>query len=111
MFYAENRICLEGHRIDKSICHYVLYQNFKNVFGPSVFESLDENICTDAQTIDSVQESEKIYKSVRERSSDCAAAYLTRGEGFIGYLGDTGEGPAAKILLLAMLGRVDLWSL
>lgn len=74
---------LEGHRIDKSICHYVLNQNFKNVFGPSVFVSLDENIRTDAQTIDSLQESEKIYKSVRERSSDCAAAYIKAARGLL----------------------------
>lgn len=96
-----------GYRIDQSTCHYALNPNFENVFGPSVFATLAKESHTDTQTID-VADSAKIYKSVKERSSNCSAAFFKRGKGFVGYLGDTAEGPVDQTLLLAMLGRPDL---
>lgn len=96
-----------GHRIDRSTCHYALNPNFENVFEPSVFATLAKESHTDAQTID-VADSAKIYRSVREGSSNCSAAFFKRGKGFVGYLGDTAEGPVDQTLLLAMLGRPDL---
>lgn len=98
----DTNFILGGHRIDKSTCHYALNPNFENLFGPSVFAALAKEIRTDTQTID-VVDSAKIYKSVRDGSSNCAAAFFKRGEGFVGYLGDTEEGPVDQTLLLAML--------
>lgn len=100
-------LSFSGHRIDKCTCHYALNPNFENLFGPSVFAALAKEVRTDTQTIN-VADSAKIYKSVKEGSSNCAAAFFKRGKGFVGYLGDTAEGPVDQTLLLAMLGRSSL---
>lgn len=105
------RITLSGFRIDDSMCLYGLNKKFANVFGPSVIASLDDSIYTDTRVVDYIPDNAKIYKNLRATSSECAAAFVKRGEGFIGYLGDIAEESSTQILLLAMLGKPDLWSL
>lgn len=102
---------LSGFRIDDSIGCYGLNGKFANVFGPSVIASLDNSIYTDTRVVDYIPDNAKIYKNLCVTSSQCAAAFVKRGEGFIGYLGDTAKESSTQILLLAMLGKPDLWSL
>lgn len=101
---------LEGHCISRTSRCYVLNPNFENIFGPSIFASLNEIICTNIQLVRVSPDSAKIYRSPRELGTDCAATFVKRGMGFIGYLADTPEVPAAQTLLLAMLGRLEFGS-
>ncbi|MCJ1465652.1 hypothetical protein MMC07_004271 [Pseudocyphellaria aurata] len=102
---SHSNLCAEfaltGVRTNNYVCYYILNETFDCVFGPSVYERLTDVICTDAQMLDNVPDSAMIYKS--EPGGQCAAAFMERGYGFIGYLGDTAEGSAAQTLLLAML--------
>lgn len=109
--FLNTDFALRGYRLNNRAGHYHLNQNFQNIFGPSVFASLDDKICTTLQTVTDIPDSAKIYKSARGSVLHCAAAFIKRGKGYIGFLGDTEDGPAAQTLLVAMLGRPDLRSL
>lgn len=97
---------LKGHHIHSTRCYYVLNPKFENVFGPSVFASLERTICTSLQLLGRFPDSTRIYQSAFD--SGCAAAFGTHGKGFIGCLGDIPEQPAMRTLLLAMLGRLRI---
>lgn len=96
---------LEGHYIKDDDSYYALNPEIENLFGPSVFASLDTVIRTNVQLMGDFPDSAKIYRSAREPG--CSAAFVKHDKGYIGYLIETTAIPALRTLLLAMLGR--LW--
>lgn len=95
---------LEGHYINDDDSYYALNPEIENLFGPSVFASLDTVICTNEQLVGDFPDSAKIYRSALEPG--CPAAFVKHDKGYIGYLIDTPAIPALRTLLLAMLGRL-----
>lgn len=104
-FSLNGNFDLEGHDFNDTKDHYVLNPSFEDVFGPSIFASLDTKVCTNLQLIGDFPDSAKIYRSALK--SRCPAAFVKHDNGYIGYLVDMSTIPALRTLLLAMLGR--LW--
>ncbi|MCJ1267184.1 hypothetical protein MMC22_007069 [Lobaria immixta] len=92
---------LEGQHINDYDSCYVLNPEMENLFGPSVFASLDTTICTNMQLVGDFPDSAKIYRSALE--SGCPAAFVKHDKGYIGYLISMPATRALETLLLAML--------